>query len=248
MSIVVGGTRGIGLRIAERLAETYGPVVVLGRSVRSDEIENDRIFTDDDSKMILPIRCDVTRSEDVVRAMKEARESLGRPIVTLVNAAGTNRDGLLARTTDKDIREMMDTNAVGVLYACRTFSKMYLRDVRECEEGASVVNVGSVVGGTGNSGQTVYSASKSALRGLTRSLAQELGPRGVRVNMIEPGFVSGGMTENLSAEHLDRVQKRTALGRLGTADDVANVALFLAGPDSSFVTGQVFGVDGGLRL
>jgi 3-oxoacyl-[acyl-carrier protein] reductase len=120
--------------------------------------------------------------------------------------------------------------------------------LRQGGGGQSILHVGSVVGSRGSAGQSVYSASKAALAGLTRSLAKELGPRGIRVNCLEPGFVDQGMTEHVSAARREAVVGATALGRLGTADEVAGVANFLVGPDAAFVTGQVLRADGGLAL
>eukprot|EP00939_MAST-03C_sp_MAST-3C-sp1_P004935 g4935.t1 len=172
----------------------------------------------------------------------------------LVNAAGIHNDQLLVRVTDDSMRDIFDTNIKGPLHTCRAFTKMVLKQRRAARKygkesnDVSIINIGSVVGSAGNVGQVVYSASKSALVGLSKSLAKELGPKGIRVNLVEPGYVDVGMTSSLGSEFIDDVERRTALRRLGTPEDISNLVTFLAGQESSFLTGQTIRIDGGLQL
>ena len=192
-------------------------------------------------------QCDVSSTASVDEAVKRAVRWAGAPHV-LVNAAGVSHDALLLKATDEHIEETIGTNLLGPLRLCRAISKAMLRGrIR----GGSIINIGSVVGSSGNSGQSVYSASKSGLGGLTRSLARELGPRDIRVNLVEPGFIDVGLGAAAAASDPERVAgyaSRTALGRLGCAEDVARVVQFLASADAGYITGQTLRVDGGLSL
>lgn len=192
-------------------------------------------------------QCDVSCSASVDEAVKQAVRWGGVPHV-LVNAAGVSYDALLLKATDEHIEETIGTNLLGPLRLCRAITKAMLRGrVR----GGSIINIGSVVGSSGNTGQSVYSASKSGLGGLTRSLARELGPRDIRVNLVEPGFIDVGLGAVAAASDPERVAgyaSRTALGRLGCAQDVAHAVQFLASAEAGYITGQTLRVDGGLSL
>lgn len=195
----------------------------------------------------LGAQCDVSNTASVDAAVRLAVSWGGAPHV-LVNAAGVSHDALLLKATDDEIDATVGTNLLGPLRLCRATTKAMLRGrIR----GGSIINVGSVVGSSGNVGQSVYAASKSGLGGLTRSLARELGPRDIRVNLVEPGFIAAGLGAALAASDPERVQgyaSRTALGRLGSAEEVANVVRFLASAEAGYITGQTLRVDGGLSL
>lgn len=246
-----GGSRGIGHAIAQALAAGQHRVVVLSRcadvadaaagslspvaKVRSDESSH------------IGVQCDVSCTASVDEAVRLAVGWGGAPHV-LVNAAGVSHDALLLKATDEHIDETIGTNLLGPLRLCRAVTKAMLRGrIR----GGSIINVGSVVGSSGNTGQSVYAASKSGLGGLTRSLARELGPRDIRVNLVEPGFIDVGLGAAAAASDPERVEgyaSRTALRRLGSAEEVAHVVSFLASPDAGYITGQTLRVDGGLSL
>eukprot|EP00299_Pterocystis_sp_00344_P013038 c6341_g1_i2.p1 GENE.c6341_g1_i2~~c6341_g1_i2.p1 ORF type:complete len:168 (+),score=40.27 c6341_g1_i2:357-860(+) len=165
------------------------------------------------------------------------------PINVLVNCAGINIDGLLLTTSDTSIHDIMTTNVIGPMLVTRAVVKDMIR-----ARAGSIISIGSVVGEYGNAGQSVYSSSKSALVGFTRSLAKELGPKNIRVNMIAPGFIETDMTQQMAEEKRTQILSRTPLRRFGSACDVATAALFLAGDQSKFVTGHVLRVDGGVTL
>ena len=163
------------------------------------------------------------------------------PIGILVNNAGITRDNLIMKLAEEDWRDVIDTNLGGAFFTCRAVARPMLK-----RRAGSIVNMSSVVGVHGNAGQTNYAASKAGLIGLTKSLAKELGGRGIRVNAIAPGYISTELTDALPEPARDAILKSTPLGRLGTTDDVARAVRFLVSDASAFVTGHVLAVDGGL--
>ncbi|XP_044536134.1 3-oxoacyl-[acyl-carrier-protein] reductase isoform X2 [Gracilinanus agilis] len=185
----------------------------------------------------LALQCDVAKEEDVQKAFEEMETNLG-PVNFLVNAAGINRDGLLLRTKTEDMVSQLHTNLLGSMLTC----KAALRNMIQ-QQGGSIVNIGSVVGLKGNSGQCVYSASKGGLVGFSRSLAKEVARKKIRVNVIAPGFIHTDMTKGMKEEQL---MKNIPLGRFGEPSDVAHAVIFLL--ETPYVTGHVLIVDGGLQL
>jgi len=161
----------------------------------------------------------------------------------LVNNAGVTRDQLLMRMSDEDWDTVLDTNLKGAFNFTKALTRSFLK-----QRGGRIVNISSIIGLTGNAGQTNYAASKAGLIGFTKSVARELASRGITANAVAPGFIVTDMTQSLGAEAQEALKGRIALGRLGTADDVANVVLFLASDLASYVTGQVITVDGGLAM
>jgi 3-oxoacyl-[acyl-carrier protein] reductase len=161
----------------------------------------------------------------------------------LVNNAGLTRDGVLARMSDDDWRAVIETNLSGAFYTCRAVSKGMMK-----RRGGSIVNVSSIVGLHGNWGQTNYGASKAGIIGFTKSLARELGSRGVRANVVAPGYVNTRLTEVLPDDAKQAMLANTPLGRLGDPEDVAGAVRFLCSDDASFITGEVLLVDGGLGM
>jgi 3-oxoacyl-[acyl-carrier protein] reductase len=161
----------------------------------------------------------------------------------LVNNAGLTRDGLIARMSDEDWRAVLDTNLGGAFHTCRAAARGMMR-----RRSGSIVNVSSVVGLHGNPGQTNYAASKAGIIGFTKSLARELGTRGVRANVVAPGYVRSRLTDAISDEMRALMLTNTPLGRLGDPEDVAGAVRFLSSDDASFITGEVLLVDGGLGM
>ena len=243
VAVVVGGTRGIGKAIADRLVESGEfRVGVLGRSV-------EKLMVIDCENRVRS-KCDVTSLDDVGRAINAVEKHFGavngeRGIHVLINAAGVNHDGLMASMSEAHIDRIVRTNLLGSMYSCKVFSRLALR---HRIQGGSIVNIGSVIGSVGNVGQSVYSASKAGLQGLTKSLAKELGPRNIRVNLLEPGYIDTGMTSELDPAYVNKVKSKTCLQRLGAVEDVSNCAMFLLGPESGYISGQILRVDGGLSL
>ena len=161
----------------------------------------------------------------------------------LVNNAGVTRDGVLARMSDDDWREVIDTNLSSVFYTCRAAARPMMK-----KRGGSIVNISSIVGVHGNFGQTNYAASKAGIIGFTKSLARELGSRNVRANVVAPGYVRSRLTDVLPEEATKAMLDATPLGRLGDPEDVAGAVRFLCSDDARFVTGAVLLVDGGLGM
>jgi 3-oxoacyl-[acyl-carrier protein] reductase len=161
----------------------------------------------------------------------------------LVNNAGLTRDGLLARMSDDDWRTVIDTNLSAVFYTCRAVTRPMMK-----KRAGSIVNISSIVGLHGNWGQTNYGASKAGIVGFTKSLARELGSRGVRANVVAPGYVKSRLTDVLPEEATQAMLTNTPLGRLGEPEDVARAVRFLCSDEASFITGEVLLVDGGLGM
>jgi 3-oxoacyl-[acyl-carrier protein] reductase len=184
------------------------------------------------------VQADVSNPDEARALVEEAGD-----IDILVNNAGVTRDGVLARMTDDDWREVVDTNLGSVFNTCRAASRGMMK-----RKAGSIVNVSSIVGLRGNWGQTNYAASKAGIIGFTKSLARELGSRGVRANVVAPGYINTRLTDVLPEEARDAMLANTPLGKLGDPEDVAGAVRFLCSDEASFITGEVLLVDGGLGM
>jgi 3-oxoacyl-[acyl-carrier protein] reductase len=184
------------------------------------------------------VQADVSNPDEARALVEEAGD-----IDILVNNAGVTRDGVLARMTDDDWRDVVDTNLGSVFNTCRAASRGMMK-----RKSGSIVNVSSIVGLRGNWGQTNYAASKAGIIGFTKSLARELGSRGVRANVVAPGYINTRLTDVLPEEARDAMLANTPLGKLGDPEDVAGAVRFLCSDEASFITGEVLLVDGGLGL
>ncbi|MBV8080196.1 MAG: 3-oxoacyl-[acyl-carrier-protein] reductase [Actinobacteria bacterium] len=231
-ALVTGGSRGIGAAIARELA-CAGAEVVLGYRAGADEAQ--AVASEIGGRAV---QADVSSVEDAVRLVEEAGE-----IDVLVNNAGLTRDGLLARMPDDDWRDVIETNLSSVFYTCRAVTRPMMK-----KRGGAIVNVSSVVGLHGNWGQTNYAASKAGIIGFTKALARELGSRGVRANVVAPGYVETRLTEVIPDEAKQLMLQNTPLGRFGDPMDVARAVRFLCSDEASFITGEVLLVDGGLGM
>jgi 3-oxoacyl-[acyl-carrier protein] reductase len=231
-ALVTGASRGIGRAIAEELARA-GASVVVGYRSGSEEAEELAAAIGGRA-----VQADVSSPEDAKRLVEEAGD-----LDVLVNNAGLTRDGLLARMPNDDWRTVIETNLSSVFYTCRAVTRPMMR-----KRAGAIVNVSSVVGVHGNPGQTNYAASKAGIIGFTKSLARELGVRGVRANVVAPGYVKTQLTEVLPEEATQAMLQATPLGRLGEPSDVAGAVRFLCSDDASFITGEVLLVDGGLGM
>lgn len=239
--IVTGGSRGIGRAIVELFAREGANVYYFSRN----EAENPQGLTQaatDGGGSVKWIACDVS-DEAAVAASVEAVVAQAGAVDALVNNAGVTRDGLVFRMSLDDWDTVLRTNLTSAFLVSRAVARHMIK-----RRAGSIVNVSSVVGITGNGGQTNYSSSKAGLIGFTKSLAREVGSRGVRVNALAPGFIETSMTEKISAEVKEKMKAGIPLGRTGTSEDVASAALFLCCDLSSYVTGEVLKVDGGMAM
>jgi 3-oxoacyl-[acyl-carrier protein] reductase len=231
-ALVTGASKGIGRAIAAELAAA-GASVVLG--YRSGQDEAEALAAELGGRAV---GADVSSAEEAKRLVEEAGD-----LDVLVNNAGLTRDGVLARMSDDDWRIVIDTNLSSVFYTCRAVTRSMMR-----KRAGSIVNVSSIVGVHGNWGQTNYAASKAGIIGFTKSLARELGSRGVRANVVAPGYVTTQLTDVLPEDATRAMLDNTPLGRLGDPEDVARAVRFLCSDEASFITGEVLLVDGGLGM
>ncbi len=235
VAVVTGAGRGIGKAIAARLAAEGAKVACCGRTLAN--VEATVAVIDGKAYAV-----DVADAKQVSETCEKILKDFGR-VDILVNNAGVTRDQLLMRMSDEDWDTVLDTNLKGAF----NFTKMLTRSFLKQRAGR-IINISSIIGLTGNAGQTNYAASKAGLIGFTKSVARELASRGITANAVAPGFIVTDMTAALGAEAQEALKGRIALGRLGTAEDVANAVLFLASDMASYVTGQVITVDGGLAM
>ena len=231
-ALVTGASKGIGRAIAAELAAA-GAAVVVG--YRSGKDEAEALAAELGGRAI---QADVSSAEEAARLVEEAGD-----VDILVNNAGLTRDGLLARMPDEDWRTVIETNLSSCFYTCRAVARPMMK-----KRGGSIVNVSSIVGVHGNWGQTNYAASKAGIIGFTKSLARELGSRGVRANVVAPGYVKTQLTDVLPEEATAAMLQNTPLGRLGEPEDIAGAVRFLCSDEASFITGEVLLVDGGLGM
>lgn len=238
VAIVTGGSRGIGLACAHALADAGARIALVAR----DEARASEAARSLPGSGHQGYGCDVRDPDAVARVVDGIESDLGA-VGILVNNAGITRDGLLVRMKDEDWDEVLATNLKGAFLFTRALTKGMMRR----REGA-IVNVSSVIGLMGNAGQANYAASKAGLIGFTKSVAKELAPRGIRANAVAPGYIETDMTAGLGDSASEELRKRIPLGRLGVVGDIAGVVRFLAGPDASYITGQVIAVDGGMVM
>ena len=240
-ALITGATRGIGKQIAITLAK-QGYNIALNYRKENEELENTKKEIEKIGVQILAVKGDVANFEDCENFVKQVIERFGQ-IDVLVNNAGITKDMLLMRMKKEDFEQVIDTNLVGTFNVTKNVVP-YMMKARS----GRIINISSVVGIAGNAGQTNYSASKAGIIGFTKSLAKEIASRNILVNAVAPGFIETNMTDVLKDDVKQEIAKNIPLKRMGTAQDVANVVKFLASDDSSYITGQVINVDGGMLM
>jgi len=241
VALVTGGSRGIGAAICTELAAAGAEVAVnYAREVSAANAVCDAVREAGGSAHA--VQGDVSTAEGAAALVDGVESDIG-PIAILVNNAGITRDDLIMRLSDEDWRSVIDTNLGGAFFTCQALSRPMLK-----RRAGVIVNITSIVGVHGNAGQTNYAASKAGLIGLTKSLAKELGGRGIRVNAIAPGYIATELTDALPDQAREAILGGTPLGRLGEPADVARAVRFLCSDAAGFITGDVLAVDGGLGI
>ena len=239
IALITGATRGIGKEIALTLAQE-GYNIAINYRTENDELKTTKKEIENLNVECLAVKGDISKFEDTETIVKQVIEKFGK-IDVLVNNAGITKDMLLMRMKPEDFKSVIDVNLIGTF----NMTKNVISHMTKARSGR-IINISSVVGISGNAGQTNYSASKAGIIGFTKSLAKEVASRNILVNAVAPGFIQTNMTDVLKEEVKEEIAKTIPLKRMGTTKDVANVVKFLASEDSSYITGQVINVNGGM--
>jgi len=230
-AIVTGGSRGIGLAIIKKLLSEMYEVWYISRTEINEELENTHF-----------VQCDISNRDNLEECLKNIIKE-AKTIDLLVNNAGITKDNLIMRMKNEAWDDVININLTSAFITSKVLSRVFLK-----QRYGSIINISSVVGVSGNAGQANYSASKAGLIGLTKTLAKEFASRNVRVNCVAPGFIETSMSGKLTDEQKDKIVENIPLSRMGNVEDVANLVSFLASQDSSYITGQVICVDGGMVI
>lgn len=241
VALVTGGTRGIGRKIAEKFAEN-GYNLVLNYVSSNVDLEVIKEAFKKYNNSVLILKADVSKYEECENIVKEAINKFGK-VDVLVNNAGITKDGLIAMMKEENFSKVIDVNLKGTFNMCRNLVPYMMKN-----KSGNIVNISSVVGIVGNAGQSNYAASKAGVIGFSKALAKELAGRNIRVNAVAPGFIDTDMTSILSDKVKENIYLQIPLKRMGKAKEVANVVYFLSSEESSYITGQVINVDGGMVM
>lgn len=240
-AVITGASRGIGKAIALKLASLGANIVINYRSNEKEALEVENEIKNMGAEAII-VKGDISKSQEVENLVLVAKEKFGN-IDIMVNNAGITKDTLILRMKEEDFDSVIDVNLKGVFNCLKAITPIMVK-----QKHGKIINLSSVVGITGNAGQVNYSASKAGVIGMTKSLAREVGSRGITVNAVAPGYIETDMTEALGDKYKEEMKKNIPLKRLGKAEDVAEVVAFLASESSNYVTGQVIQVDGGMLM
>lgn len=241
VALITGATRGIGKQIALTLAKE-GFSIAMNYRTENEELLEAKKEIENLGVECVCVQADVSQFEDCKNMIKQTIEKLGK-IDVVVNNAGITKDGLIMRMKEEDFTQVIDINLTGTFNVTRNVIPYMIK-----QKSGRIINISSVVGITGNAGQTNYSASKAGIIGFTKSLAREVASRNILVNAVAPGFIATDMTSVLSDAVKETINTQIPLKRMGSAQDVANIVKFLTSEDSSYVTGQVIQVDGGMVM
>lgn len=241
VALITGATRGIGKQIAIKLAKE-GYDIAINYRRENEELANAKAEIEKNNVKCLAVQGDVSNFEDTKRFVDEVINEFGA-IDVLVNNAGITKDMLILRMQKEDFESVINVNLTGTFNVTKNVVPYMMK--KRC---GRIINISSVVGISGNAGQTNYSASKAGIIGFTKSLAKEVASRNILVNAVAPGFIETDMTSVLKDDVKAEIAKNIPLKRMGKAEDVANVVKFLASEDSSYITGQVINVDGGMLM
>ena len=241
VALITGSSQGIGKAIALKYAKSGANIVInyIGDDTQAKTVANECEAL---GVKTLIVEADISKSDQVKILFEKTLEEFSR-IDILVNNAGITKDSLMMRMTDEAFEQVIDVNLKGTYYCMKQVIKTMMK-----QRSGRIINMASVVGITGNAGQVNYSASKAGVIGMTKTMARELAARHITVNAIAPGFIQTDMTDILSEDIKDQLKKQIPLARLGTVDDVANVAVFLASDEANYITGQVLSIDGGMAM
>ncbi len=238
VALVTGASRGIGAAIAQTLAEKGATVIGTATTDAGAAAIDERLTALGGCGMML----NVSDKESIETVIKAIGEQFGAPTI-LINNAGITKDNLLMRMKEDEWESVINTNLTSIY----RLSKACMRGMMKAKQGR-IVNIGSVVGSTGNPGQANYAASKAGVLGLTKSLARELGSRNITVNTVAPGFIETDMTKALTEDQRNALIKGVALGRLGQPQEIADTVLFLISPSGGYITGETLHVNGGMYM
>ncbi len=241
VALITGATRGIGRQIAETLSQE-GYNIAINYRTENQDLTSIKNIIEKNNVSCLTVQGDISNFEDTKKITKEVIDRYGK-IDILVNNAGITKDTLLMRMKKEDFEDVINVNLVGTF----NMTKNVIPYMMKAHKGR-IINLSSVVGVVGNAGQSNYSASKAGVIGFTKSLAKELASRNILVNAIAPGFIETDMTNVLKEEIKEEILKNVPLKRIGTTKDVANLVKFLSSDDSSYITGQVINIDGGMCM
>lgn len=240
-AIITGSTRGIGLAIAEKLASLGANIVITGtKQDVCDAVAKQ--LNEKYTSTVIGVQTDVRSEESIQTLIKTASEQFGA-IHILVNNAGITKDNLLLRMKPEDFTDVIETNLNSVFHTIKTILKPMLK-----QKYGRIINITSVVGIMGNPGQCNYAASKAGVIGFTKSIAKEVGSKGITINAVAPGFIETDMIKSLPEDYINNIIQSVPLKRLGTPDDVSSLVAFLASDHASYITGQAISIDGGIRM